>query len=950
MKKQAIALAVFLTSLAFAQSNETGAITGVVIDSNGFPISGVTVKCTLPDGSYPKASFTNEMGTYRIVYLNPGVYTLTVSAADKPTKKVTGIRVSATQTEVVDVLLETTANVTETLTVTATESLIQRATTETNFDIDVEELNRLPITRTAIDLLDFVPGASTDGIFGGSGDAANNYALDGVSVTSTGFGGSFLLPNVNWIQEFQVKGLGVGAEYGNFQGGLVNIVTKSGSNTFSGNVHAIFESESWNSSTLEPGFTGTEVDTFGEFNADVAGAFIKDRLYYFFSVEQQQRDLNVVDAFAPNAATEVSFFDTQIETTETKLYGKITLQATPDDTVNFVVGLDDLETDNRGFNNTINPNASFNQESPALLYNLSWNHAFNSGNFLELKLTGYNAEDNRLSKNGFVAGVREFTRFARRDRNALFDTTRDLDNNAARVVFNTFQNWGGSEHHIKIGGEYTLGAFVDQSIRNGNYSWVISLADANGNLVNPADWDLNNTFTEWGGNSRLDAETTNTAIFIQDDFKVGKRLDVSVGVRYAKWEGELTPGFTNAATLMAADDSAVAPRVGFTFDLSGNNTLVARAHWGRFYQGMFADQYDRVADGAIFADQATQFWQWTGSTPPDLNQNINAANRDQFFDFLGNSSPLGSDIPLVDYNQPYMDQLSITIEKQFAERWKASLVYINRENKDILGLVDRNIDTNYNAVNNVSIYNRNADGSVNFDDLFVFLPTLFVASDSYNPDVVLTTIDDAFRETDQYQLILEGHGDGWSLSASIVNTEIEGNFYSVSGEEAFNGFNVDPFVNPNEQINATGRMPNYPEWEYKLRFNYDLPWNFRVSAFYRIESGDFFSDSYRIDNTGFRAFITEDGSELGSDVITPEIIGQSVFLQRRGDKELENWSRLDFRLEYLLHISAGRLVLSLDAFNLLNEDAITSRNADIDSISFSRQPPRTIQFKAAYRW
>ena len=161
---------------------------------------------------------------------------------------------------------------------------------------------------------------------------------------------------------------------------------------------------------------------------------------------------------------------------------------------------------------------------------------------------------------------------------------------------------------------------------------------------------------------------------------------------------------------------------------------------------------------------------------------------------------------------------------------------------------------------------------------------------------------------------------------------------------------MDIKFNPNEQINATGRMPNYPEWEYKLRFNSDLPWNFRVSAFYRIESGDFFSDSYRIDNTSFRAFIAEDGTELGSDVITSEIIGQSVFLQRRGDKELENWSRLDFRLEYLLHISAGRLVLSLDAFNLLNEDAITSRNADIDAISFSRQPPRTIQFKAAYRW
>ena len=76
-------------------------------------------------------------------------------------------------------------------------------------------------------------------MFGGSTNQANLYQLDGVTVNAPGTGGSFLLPNVDWLEDFKVIALGAGAEYGNFQGGLINMVTKSGNNTLQGAVRVV---------------------------------------------------------------------------------------------------------------------------------------------------------------------------------------------------------------------------------------------------------------------------------------------------------------------------------------------------------------------------------------------------------------------------------------------------------------------------------------------------------------------------------------------------------------------------------------------------------------------------------------------------------------------------------------------------------------------------------------
>jgi len=115
---------------------------------------------------------------------------------------------------------------------------INTSDTEFGSRFTARELALLPLPNDARDLVKYTPGARPDQVWGAATAQANNYQLDGVAVNHPGIGGDFLQPATSWIEEIEVRGLGAGAEYGNFQGGLINIVTRSGSNRLQGGFRA----------------------------------------------------------------------------------------------------------------------------------------------------------------------------------------------------------------------------------------------------------------------------------------------------------------------------------------------------------------------------------------------------------------------------------------------------------------------------------------------------------------------------------------------------------------------------------------------------------------------------------------------------------------------------------------------------------------------------------------
>ncbi|MCG8455241.1 MAG: TonB-dependent receptor, partial [Holophagales bacterium] len=245
-------------AIAHAQTAETGAIVGRVLDQDGQAMQDVVVTGARTDGSNMRTEVTDADGRYRLALLPPGTYRVTVQAMDEVTQAAE-VRVSAGQMRELEVTIAITS-VTESITVTAEAPLIDATSTEYSTTLSADELQLLPTAREADDLVKFTPGARPDQVWGGSTEQANSYQLDGVGVNHPGFGGDFLLPNVDWIEEIEIKGLGAGAQHGSFQGGLINIVTKSGGNDFAGTVRTNYESESLNSSNLIAAEAGSERD------------------------------------------------------------------------------------------------------------------------------------------------------------------------------------------------------------------------------------------------------------------------------------------------------------------------------------------------------------------------------------------------------------------------------------------------------------------------------------------------------------------------------------------------------------------------------------------------------------------------------------------------------------------------------------------------------------------
>ncbi len=970
-------LLALLAGPALAQTDQTGVLEGTVRAAGGGAVPGAVILASLAEGGFPHDATTDERGLFRIAFLAPGDYTVMIQATGFQDQQVEAVRLSAGATRTLAVEMAAMDTFNEALVVTAAEPLIDAGTTELgSLTLDAEDTELLPISRSATDLVKFTPGASNGSVWGGSTGQANSYKLDGVGVNQPGVGGDFLLPNVDWIEEFQVKGLGAGAEDGNFQGGLISIVTKSGTNDWKGGVRLNFEDESLNSTNLNTREAGSEDDQRLEVNADIAGPIRRDQLYYFFSAQQSQRDTNVVDE-AASSGDQVSFLPVREERTETKLFGKLTWQPRQNSYVNLVLGWDDVETENRGLSSFVAPEAAEIQDSPSVFYNASWSQTLGANAFLEVKFTGFDGDDERRPKNGDLPSVQILGGDRNIFSNAKFIRLQTPESNGLSAGLDYYFDTGSVEHELKVGFEVLDGSWLERRLRSGGLTWRPEEGDGPFDPQDPATWGF--ISSDWGGEINLDADNVNSALYVQDYVDVSSRLRLSAGLRWGQWEGDLTPGFGGGSTFMAVDDDAFDPRLGLVWDLRGDGSWVGKLHWGRYHQSLFALLFDRVAGGNVFQDE--EFWDWDAPGLPDVTRNYTLAEREQLFAFFDADST-GEEVgPVLDYDQPFVEQLVIGIEHALNARWKLGATYVHRENDNILALVDRNLTSNYTLFRDVSVIDfrsgdpiRDPNGGplvlgqvlVSNDDIVSqgWAPGLTdaeVAALTFDQDLVLTNPDDATREMDQLQLVVDRQGAAWELSASVVYTDLEGNFFSVSGYDDPTGTGAGSFVRPNEAINSDGNLRGVDEWELKLRLTADLPWELRGGFYFNYRSGEVVTPIYEIDNRN-HDFMASNG-EFFSFRHFSDVNGEAIFLEPRGSRELDDSTVIDLHLDRVFALGGNNrdVVLGFDVFNLLNDDAVTRIRTDVNDQDPSdpstlfgaaerRLVPRTFRLYASFRF
>jgi outer membrane receptor protein involved in Fe transport len=278
-------------SEAFAQSSTAGGLRGVLKDkATGESAVGATVVATSPALVGEQVVITDENGQYFINSLPPGVYTLTIYYNDKPFSR-GNVLIQVGKEVVVNVTVDSAAGKAggETIVIQGSAPIIDQGSTKTGVTITDDYTRNIPTGRTFAGVLGSTAGSQGD-LYGtsiaGATSAENIYVVEGINTTDTGFGGiSSNLPN-EFIQETEVITGGYNAEFGRATGGIVNVVTKQGSNQFKGSVYGYFRPGALYSAAERIQREGSSIDTETnvdyqyDFGAEVGGPIIKDKLWF----------------------------------------------------------------------------------------------------------------------------------------------------------------------------------------------------------------------------------------------------------------------------------------------------------------------------------------------------------------------------------------------------------------------------------------------------------------------------------------------------------------------------------------------------------------------------------------------------------------------------------------------------------------------------------------------
>jgi hypothetical protein len=304
--------AVLLLALPAAAQEQTGSIQGVVKDSSGAVLPGVTVEARSPSAVGVSTATTDANGNYRFPALPPGTYEVSASLQSFVPAKIADAVVTLGKQLTIDLTLRL-AGVTESVTVTGESPLIDVKQNASFATIQRETIERMPKGRDFTTILRQAPGAQQESKAGGlqvdgASGSENRYIIDGMDTTNiqTGVSGKTML--LDFVQEVQVKSSGYNAEFGGATGGVISVLTKSGGNRFHGQAGSYYQNNDFfgdrrisarfnpfDSNIAETGML-TPDDTWNYKSpfADIGGPIMKDKLWFYantaYSRTNNERD------------------------------------------------------------------------------------------------------------------------------------------------------------------------------------------------------------------------------------------------------------------------------------------------------------------------------------------------------------------------------------------------------------------------------------------------------------------------------------------------------------------------------------------------------------------------------------------------------------------------------------------------------------------------------------
>ena len=615
MRTFALLLAFVIACAGVARGQETtGTINGRVTDAQGLAVPGVSVTVTGAQGA--KQATTDSEGRFSVPFLTPGRYDVRAELSGFKVVEQKGVTVALGQALDLPLKLEV-GGVSETVQVVGTTDVVNVNTTTTGATITSDLLERVPVGRDIGSTLYLAPGVSSSStaghanpsIAGGSG-LDNQYVIDGVNVTNQGYGalGSYSIifgslgnaTPFDFMQEIQVKTGGYEAEYGQATGGVVNVITKSGSNNVRGSGFGYWRPDQLESPWPQFQSTNGSVQTVASRQYDAgleAGLpIVRDRLFFFGAIDpgQEVRTLHAPAGFPLESLGDVD------RVRNTLTYStKATWQ--PGGRHRIDVSL--FGDPSKGDNGPQRTSSLLNEDTSSFSgieyggHNQTVRYNGVLGNAWLLEATFARALS-RLSETPSVNNWRVIdttvTPSAVTGGIGLYEDNRSLNYQYALKSTNVF---GG--HQLRYGVEYDN---VDYSQFNNRTGPTFVAPDgrttATGAEVRViADPTFGRIFRVSRANFNLGRATTQkyTSLFVQDSWHATDRLTVNPGLRYEQetLAGTLVDNFTLKNNW--------APRIGVTYDVTGDARTKLFASYGRYYARIPND----LAARSLSADDGT---------------------------------------------------------------------------------------------------------------------------------------------------------------------------------------------------------------------------------------------------------------------------------------------------------------------------------------------------------
>lgn len=641
-----LSLSVVMAAGLWAQDITKGSISGVIRDASGSVVSGAKVELTGPFGQ--KSATTDSSGSYVFSNLLVGSgYTLTVTMAGFGTAKSTDISVGVNQRTTVDMRLEVGSATQSVDVVDIGPQAIDLNTTTIGANLDESLYKNVPVGRNISSVIALAPGVTSSGGAGasnpsinGASGLENEYVINGANVTDPGYGGFGTYTAVfgslgtgitfDFIQEVQVKSGGFEAQYGEALGGVVNILTKGGSNKFHGDLYGYFQPRGLSADNVNPNaFTTTKTTYFPgnaryDFGGDLGGYIKKDKLFFYggFNPTYNQSFRRADPKF-----TNASLGDVNVETRSLNYAGKInwsikdghqlegSVFGDPANVPTTFARVSSLSSNNNLSQSgldygtrtwTTRYNGSF---GPTWLLTVTYSDYFASLTETP-RFNGYQISDitpsqesptgSNLTYNGL--GLLQNTESKNHQLNVtgthlfsfLGGHTIDLGYQYEDVPYSLISRYSGADFVLPT--DPALGAASGQTVHGAIFRRTHLVAK---DPTSPIVYSL------LRGNyssPNIATETRYNAGFIQDSWLIGSRLTIKPGIRVEQQE-------MSGGALRYVFAHNWAPRIGVIYDPTGHRKGKLFANWGRFYEKIPSDisvrsfSFESSVRGVLFKDQ-----------------------------------------------------------------------------------------------------------------------------------------------------------------------------------------------------------------------------------------------------------------------------------------------------------------------------------------------------------